>query len=146
MSITLGGRQLQLRGKADDVLWCNYAALCEQPFSAMDYIKLCDQVKQILLSEIPLLSSEGRELQIARGTEDAAEQVAAGDRQLPILSKKDDAVRRFIALVDECYDRRVALYLEAAVPLEELYTEGGLLFPFQRTLSRLHAMQFADYG
>lgn len=145
-SMSLGGRDLALRGRTQDVVWCEYADLCEQPFSPLDYIKLCDQVKHILLSDIPLLSAKGKELQIARGTEDAAERVAAGDRQLPILSKKDDAVRRFIALVDESYDRRVVLYLEAEVPLEELYTEGGLLFPFQRTLSRLQAMQYADYA
>lgn len=145
-SITVGGRKLRLRGEADDVIWCDYADLCEQPFAALDYIALCDRVKNILLSNVPLLGARKKEVHIARGTEDAAQQVAAGDRQLPLLSKQDDGVRRFIALVDECYDRGVALYLEAAVPLEELYTEGGLLFPFQRTLSRLYAMQYADYA
>ena len=82
----------------------------------------------------------------ARGTDDGASRVVAGDRQLQALSRFDDGVRRFIALVDECYDRGVALYLEAEVPLEELYTEGALMFAFQRTLSRLRAMQYEDYG
>lgn len=54
-------------------------------------------------------------------------------------------MRRFIALVDECYDRRVALYVEAEVALEALYTEGYLEFPFRRTLSRLREMQLQRF-
>jgi cell division protein ZapE len=95
---------------------------------------------------VPDLSAPRREGRIARGTEDAAQRVLAGDRELPRLSVHDDGVRRFIALVDECYDRRVPLYLEAAVPLERLYTEGYLEFPFRRTLSRLREMQLARFG
>jgi cell division protein ZapE len=73
-------------------------------------------------------------------------QVEAGDRQLPALSHQDDGVRRFIALVDECYDRGVPLYLDAAVPLNELYRNGALAFPFRRTLSRLQEMQLQRFG
>ena len=60
--------------------------------------------------------------------------------------RRDDAVRRFIALVDECYDRRIPLYIEAEVALDELYTEGYLAFPFRRTLSRLREMQLQRFG
>jgi cell division protein ZapE len=72
--------------------------------------------------------------------------VAAGDRELPKLSKHDDGARRFIALVDECYDRQVPLYIEAAVPMEALYTEGYLSFAFRRALSRLREMQLQRFG
>lgn len=65
---------------------------------------------------------------------------------MPALSLNDDAVRRFIALVDECYDRRVPLYIEAAVALDELYTQGYLDFAFRRTLSRLREMQLQRFG
>ncbi|MDP3813973.1 AFG1/ZapE family ATPase, partial [Pseudomonas sp.] len=92
------------------------------------------------------LSSPQREAKIARGTEDGVERMQAGDRQLPALSIKDDSVRRFIALVDECYDRRVPLYIEAQVPLAELYCEGYLSFAFRRTLSRLQEMQLERFG
>ena len=99
-----------------------------------------------MLSEVPKLSAQQRAAKIARGTEDGVERVAAGDRELPELSVHDDSVRRFIALVDECYDRRVPLYLEAQVPLEQLYTQGYLAFPFRRTLSRLHEMQLQRFS
>ena len=67
-------------------------------------------------------------------------------RSFEELARNDDAVRRFIALVDECYDRRVPLYIEAEVALDELYTQGYLAFAFRRTLSRLHEMQLQRFG
>lgn len=144
--LLLGGRPLQLALRSSKVLWCSYKNLCEQPFAAVDFIELCDKFTHILLSQVPQLTTAAAEQPIARGTEDAAELVEAGDRQLPKLTLQDDGVRRFIALVDECYDRGVPLYLEAAVPLEALYLEGALAFPFRRALSRLQAMQLQRFA
>ena len=144
--VTLGGRTLQVVRRADSVIWCRFADLCEQPFAALDFIELCDRFSLILLSEVPSLGGQQREGRIARGTEDAAVQVKAGDRHLPQLARRDDAVRRFIALVDECYDRRVPLYIEAELAMEDLYTEGYLAFPFRRVLSRLQEMQLERFG
>ncbi|TBU99291.1 cell division protein ZapE [Stutzerimonas kirkiae] len=145
-ALPLGHRQLSVVRRGEKALWCRYAELCEQPFSAVDYIALCDRFQAILLGDIPALGSPQREGRIARGTEDGVERVAAGDRQLPALSVNDNGVRRFIALVDECYDRQIPLYLEAEVPLEQLYREGYLAFPFRRTLSRLQEMQLQRFG
>jgi cell division protein ZapE len=145
--IELGHRAIGVVRRSATALWCRYAELCEQPLSALDFISLCDRYSAIVLSEVPNLSARQRAAKIARGTEDGVERVQAGDRELPELSVHDDSVRRFIALVDECYDRRVPLYLEAQVPLDQLYTQGYLAFPFRRTLSRLREMQlqrFAD--
>ena len=144
--ITLGRRPLRVVRWGESAIWCRFAELCEQPFSALDFIELCDRFGMIFLSDVPRLGGERREGRIARGTEDAATQVKAGDRQLPQLAARDDAVRRFIALVDECYDRRVPLYIEAEVELEQLYTSGYLEFPFRRTLSRLLEMQLQRFG
>lgn len=144
--LLLGHRSIQVVQRGKQVLWCRYADLCEQPLAAADFIELCDQFSHILLSEVPKLTGAARQNAIARGTEDGAARVVAGDRQLPALSRQDDGVRRFIALVDECYDRQIPLYLSAAVPLDELYTEGALAFPFRRTLSRLQEMQLQRFG
>ncbi|WP_193073803.1 cell division protein ZapE [Pseudomonas sp. FME51] len=143
--VQLNHQQLRPIQHCDSAIWFSFAELCGQPLAAGDFIALCDRYSMILLSEVPDLSSAQREVKIARGTEDAAEQVAAGDRVLAPLSKQDDSVRRLIALVDECYDRRVPLYIEAAVPLTDLYTEGALTFPFRRTLSRLQEMQLERF-
>jgi len=144
--VTLGRRPLRARAAGETVLWVDFAELCEQPFSALDFIELCDRYRAILIGVLPSLGGTPQEGRIARGTEDAAQKVAAGDRQLPRLARHDDSVRRFIALVDECYDRRVPLYIEAQVPLEELYREGYLSFAFRRTLSRLGEMQLQRFA
>jgi len=57
----------------------------------------------------------------------------------------ENQARRFIALVDEFYDRRVKLILSAAVPLAELYRGKKLGHEFARTRSRLIEMQTHDY-
>ncbi len=145
-SLDLGARALVTQAYSDTVLWCDFAELCEQPFAAMDFMALCDRFNVLLLSAIPALSGEQQAAKIARGTEDAVQRVDAGDRQLPMLGKSDDSVRRFIALIDECYDRRIPVYIEADVSLEELYTEGYLAFAFRRTYSRLKEMQLESFA
>ncbi|UVJ42300.1 cell division protein ZapE [Pseudomonas sp. LS1212] len=144
-SLAVGHRRLNVVQVSDKVLWCRYADLYEAPLAAMEFMALCDRFTVILLGEVPDLSARQRAAKIARGTEDGVERVEAGDRELPQLSVHDDSVRRFIALVDECYDRKVPLYLEAQIPLEALYTQGYLSFPFRRTLSRLREMQLQRF-
>ncbi|VEE16742.1 cell division protein ZapE [Ectopseudomonas mendocina] len=144
--VELAHRRVSALGHSPTALWCRFCDLCEQPLAAADFIELCERFPAILLGEVPRLGGEQREGRIARGTEDGAERVDAGDRQLPALSRNDDAVRRFIALVDECYDRRVPMYIEAEVALDELYTQGYLGFAFRRTLSRLREMQLERFG
>ncbi|MGY2288662.1 cell division protein ZapE [Pseudomonas sp. SDO528_S397] len=146
LPVEVGHRRLNVVQSSQTVLWCRYAQVCEQPLAAMDFMLLCDRFKAILLGEVPCLSAHQRVGVIARGTEDAAQQVQAGDRVLPQLSIHDDSVRRFIALVDECYDRKVPLFIDASVALEQLYTEGYLAFAFRRTLSRLLQMQLQRFG
>ncbi|MDF0733682.1 cell division protein ZapE [Pseudomonas entomophila] len=144
--LAIGSRQVQVVRRSAHVVWCRFADLCEQPLAALEFMGLCDRFAAVLMSGVPALGGEQRAGRIARGTEDAASRVVAGDRELPALSPRDDSVRRFIALVDECYDRRVALYLEAEVVLEALYTQGYLAFPFRRTLSRLREMQLQRFA
>ncbi|MDH1263409.1 cell division protein ZapE [Pseudomonas sp. GD03944] len=145
-ALCLGHRQIDTLRHSAAAVWCRFADLCVQPLAALDFIALCDRFPAVLISEVPALSSAQRAAKIARGTEDGAQRVVAGDRQLPALSRHDDSVRRFIALVDECYDRQIPVYLEAEVPLDALYTEGYLSFAFQRTRSRLQEMQLQRFG
>lgn len=144
--LVIGSRHIHVVRRSEQAIWCRFTDLCDQPLAAMEFMALCDRFPSILVSGIPALGGEQRAGRIARGTEDGAARVVAGDRELPALSPKDDAVRRFIALVDECYDRRVALYLEAQVPLDALYTQGYLAFPYQRILSRLREMQLQRFA
>jgi cell division protein ZapE len=65
---------------------------------------------------------------------------------VPVLTTEhDNAARRFIALVDELYDRHVNLILCAAAQPHALYRGERLKFEFQRTISRLTEMQSEEY-
>jgi cell division protein ZapE len=57
----------------------------------------------------------------------------------------ESEARRFIALVDEFYERHVKLVVSAAVPLYDIYQGERLKFEFQRCLSRLQEMQSEEY-
>jgi cell division protein ZapE len=57
----------------------------------------------------------------------------------------ENPARRFVALVDEFYDRGVKLIVTAGAPLEDLYAGERLAFEFARTRSRLAEMQSHDY-
>lgn len=115
-SIDINERRIPARKVADDVAWFDFAQLCATARSAADYIEIARQFHAVLVSNVPLMDAS-----------------------------QDDAVRRFINLVDEFYDRNVKLILSAAAPIEELYAGGRLEFEFRRTQSRLLEMQSRDY-
>ena len=97
-AVSVGHRSIMTVQASDTVLWCRYADLCEQPLAAMDFMLLCDRFRAILLGDVPNLSAQKRPGRIARGTEDGAERVVAGDRELPQLSVHDDSVRALYCL------------------------------------------------
>ena len=52
----------------------------------------------------------------------------------------ENETRRFIALIDEFYERNVKLIYTSEVLFEDLYREKKFSFEFQRTKSRLTEM------
>ena len=61
------------------------------------------------------------------------------------LRHLDDEARRFIALVDEFYDRNIRLIINAEVDFSQLYQGQQLSFEFSRCQSRLIEMQNLSY-
>jgi cell division protein ZapE len=114
--LAVNGREIPARQHADGVVWFGFTDICAGPRSQMDYIEIARAYHTVLISDIPVLDAE-----------------------------REDAARRFVALVDEFYDRRVKLAASAALPLDQLYTGKCLGFEFQRTASRLVEMQSRDY-
>lgn len=110
------GRQLQPLRRAGPVAWFDFATLCGGPRSSADYIELAKRFGTLIVSEVPQLNDDD-----------------------------NNAARRLIHLVDECYDRAVKLIMAADVPPESLYRGQRLAAPFQRTVSRLTEMQSHDY-
>ena len=143
--ISILGRKIPVLSQSDKVICFEFAALCEGPRSHLDYIEIGSRFHTVIVLHIPCLSSHSAEQIKARGTEDGSEgSGVTGERQV-VLGRLDNATRRFIALVDELYDRKVNLLLTSEVPLTRLYTEGSLTFEFERTRSRLLEMASTDY-
>ncbi|RDV28121.1 AFG1 family ATPase [Alteromonas aestuariivivens] len=115
-TIEVNHRPIETLRNADGVLMIDFAALCEGPRSQSDYIEISRLYHSVLLANVKSMGHHN-----------------------------DDVARRFIAMVDEFYERHVKLIISAAVPLAELYSDGRLSFEFKRCLSRLKEMQSHDY-
>lgn len=115
-TIEIESRKIQTREVADGVVWFDFGALCETARSQLDYMEISRIYHSVLLSNVKEMGQNN-----------------------------DDAARRFIAMVDEFYERKVKLIISAAVPLDRLYTTGTLGFEFRRCISRLQEMQSHEY-
>jgi len=109
-------RELRAKRRAGGVVWFDFQTLCGGPRSQNDYLELASRFHTLILSGVPEMP--------------------------PRLASE---ARRFTWLVDVLYDRRVKLIISAAVPAEQLYTEGPLAHEFPRTVSRLQEMQSSEY-
>ncbi len=115
-SVSVANRDIAVMAEADSVLMISFAELCGGPRSQLDYMELSRIYHTVLLADVPKMGKDC-----------------------------DDMARRFIAMVDEFYERNVTLIISAEVPMPELYSEGLLTFEFKRCLSRLQEMQSHDY-
>jgi len=62
-----------------------------------------------------------------------------------LTAELDNPTRRFIALIDEFYERKVKLIVSASASPDSLYQGKRLEFEFRRTISRLIEMQSKVY-
>jgi cell division protein ZapE len=115
-AIRIEGRCIPIVRRSDGAVWFEFEALCGGPRSADDYIEIAREFGSVILANVPVLDTS-----------------------------REDEARRFIALIDEFYDRNVNLILSAAAPPMELYRGERLRHEFQRTASRLIEMQSAEY-
>lgn len=109
-------REIATRYLSDSVVWFDFEAICETPRSYLDYIEIARCFHTVLISGAPILTPE-----------------------------KEDVARRFIALIDELYARNVVCVISAEVDIPSLYQGERHRFEFERTQSRLHHMQQAEY-
>jgi cell division protein ZapE len=115
-SISINNRKIKVLRESENVVWFDFPALCEGPRSPADYIAIASEYQSVIVSGVPALPASA-----------------------------DNAARRFIAAIDEFYDRSVNVIVSAAAPPAELYQGEKLKFEFQRTASRLVEMQSAEY-
>jgi cell division protein ZapE len=110
------GRDIRTRRCAKGVVWFDFAAICDGPRSQEDYIEIGRWYPTVIVSDIPRLGPD-----------------------------MENSARRFIAMVDEFYDRKVKLIVSANTSVDKLYRGKRLQFEFERTASRLTEMQSNDY-
>ncbi len=116
VDLEINGRPVRARRNAKGIAWFEFDQICGGPRSQADYIEIARWYPTVIVSGVPELDGQ-----------------------------HENEARRFIALVDEFYDRRVKLIVSAARPATELYTGTRLSFEFDRTLSRLTEMQSGEY-
>lgn len=114
--LEINHRPLQTLGVENQTLAVSFATVCVDARSQHDYIALSRLFHTVMLFNVPVMT--------------------------PLMESE---ARRFIALVDEFYERHVKLVVSAEVPLYEIYQGERLKFEFQRCLSRLQEMQSEEY-
>jgi len=115
-SIELEGRKIATRARSKGMAWFDFAALCEGPRGASDYIEIASEFHTVLLGGVPVFDAQ-----------------------------RDDAARRFVTLIDELYDRHVNFICTAAAEPTALYRGERLSAAFERAASRLIEMRSAEY-
>lgn len=115
-ALTVSRRRIPTVLRADGVVWFKFRHICDGPRSQTDYIEIARGFHTVIVEGVPRFDET-----------------------------KENQARRFIALVDEFYDRNVKLILAAEVPMTALYAGDKLAFEFRRTYSRLEEMQSREY-
>jgi cell division protein ZapE len=115
-AIEVAGRAIPVLRSSATVAWFDFLSLCAGARSQEDYIEIAREYQSVIVEGVPVF--------------DAAH---------------EDEARRFIALVDEFYDRNVKLIVSAAAAPAELYRGERLGALFARTASRLTEMQSEQY-
>jgi cell division protein ZapE len=115
-TLSIDDRGIAALATGAGMAWFEFGELCEGPRSQNDYIELARSYHTIFISNIPGFTGDD-----------------------------EDAARRFIAAIDEFYDRGVKLVVSAEAPPAELYHGERLELEFQRAASRLVEMQTQRY-
>jgi len=114
--INVENRSITYLAATNEIAWFDFAAICDGPRSQADYIEIARDYHTVLVSDVPRFDTT-----------------------------LENQARRFIALVDEFYDRGVKLVVSAAAAPGDLYAGERLQFEFARTRSRLAEMQTHEY-
>ncbi|WP_137702558.1 cell division protein ZapE [Marimonas lutisalis] len=111
------GREVEVPQFHNGVARAGFYDLCGKALGPGDYLALAEEVKVLILEDIPRLG---------RGNFNEA--------------------KRFVTLIDALYEAGVRLIASAAAAPEMLYVEGAGSFEFERTASRLREMQSEDWA
>ncbi|WP_240665281.1 cell division protein ZapE [Idiomarina sp. 29L] len=135
-NVVIMNRTIPCLWRNSEVIGFDFMSLCSGPRSQRDYMELADKYKAIAVQNVPAFTYIP-DKELVHGVEETYQR----EHDAKLISKLDNEARRFIALVDECYDRGCLLLITAEVDVEKLYHAQQLAFPFRRCVSRLFEMQ-----
>lgn len=114
--LEINNRLITYRALADDVVWFDFAALCDTPRSANDYIQIAQQFHTVCVSNI-----------------------------FQMHEAHDSVAKRFVHFIDALYDHNVKLIAAGEVTPAQLYQGKRVAFGFDRAVSRLSEMGSETY-
>lgn len=135
--LLVNSRCINYLAKNEQVIYFDFFALCSGPRSQRDYMALAKQFKTVFIKGVPKFSG-ALVPAVVSGVEESYQRSGI---LMAELQQLDDEARRFVALVDEFYDKGVKLVLSAEVDIFDLYQGKQLAFEFERCQSRLFEMQ-----
>jgi len=110
-------RQIALPAYHGGVAMASFADLCSQPLGPGDFLMIAENVRVMILKDVPRLTPAHQ-----------------------------NEAKRFVTLIDALYEAKTSLIMSAATEPELLYTEGRGAFEFERTASRIREMISEDWG
>ncbi len=114
--IKIQNRKINVIRHSDNAIWFNFAVICGEKRSSLDYLELAATYEWFIIENI-----------------------------YHITDNDKDMIRRFTWLIDILYDNHKKLALSSVCELDQIYIDGELSFEFKRTLSRLTEMQTKEY-
>lgn len=111
-----GGRMLHVPKALKGVSVFSFKRLCAEARGAADYLAVARRFHTVIMVGIPVLGPHNR-----------------------------NEAARFVTLIDALYEYRVKFLASAEAAPDALYPEGDGRFEFDRTVSRLMAMQSEEY-
>lgn len=133
---SLLGREFRYLWQTPKLIAFDFMELCSGPRSQLDYMELAKSYSCIAIANVPVFLPESATA-ILHGVEENYQR----EHSAVFVSRLDNEARRFIALVDECYEQDCLLILSSSVAAHQLYQASQLAFAFERTVSRLYEMQ-----
>ncbi|MCH8502125.1 MAG: cell division protein ZapE [Aliidiomarina sp.] len=134
--LDLLGREVPFLWRTQTAIALSFEALCMGPRSQRDYMELAAQYKVMVVIDVPRFSYTPTKA-IVHGVEETYQREDSQQQ----FGQRDDAARRFMALVDECYEQSCLVVVSSDTAIDELYQGKELAQPFARCASRLHEMQ-----
>ncbi len=92
IQILINDRYIKSILSAETIIWFDFKSIFSTNRSVMDYIEIAKQYQTVIISEIPVLTKN-----------------------------MENEARRFIALIDEFYERNVKLIYTSEISFEKLY-------------------------